>query len=113
MRIRTRCRGRMQGLIDSAQGQSYTFNAEATHLEGSRVNLFSVPAACKHGHTVLFEGTPENGRHGMYVSGTREWIPFIFHPVTGLWYVRVRRNREATYGTWVGTEVPGSGPAQS
>ncbi len=82
-------------------GIAIPFFTEATHLEGSRVSLFSVPTACKLGHTVLFEGDPTHGLHGMYANGSGAWIPFVHHPITGLWYLRVHQNPNAEYGSWL------------
>eukprot|EP00961_Rhodomonas_salina_P011033 147923-Rhodomonas_salina.1 len=101
--VQTKSRGRAQGILDGSSGQSYTFSGEGTHIQGSTVNLFSVPAAWRSGHSVLFESTAHGGRCGMYINGGKgetDWVPFVYYPVTGMWYIQIRKNPMVEYGTW-------------
>jgi hypothetical protein len=65
----------------------------AFSVPGSRVGLFSEVQAAFAGNTIIREGDPASGRHGILTppdkSGKRTFIPYHFSKRTLLWYIKI------------------------
>jgi hypothetical protein len=86
--------GQMLGYLQDEGGGRHGVNAVGTYLPGMFTSLFSVSRAAQLGHTVIHEGHPTTGRHGMTLAGTNAFVPFIWSPATRLWYLPFYRCAE-------------------
>lgn len=107
-RIQSKKRGIFQGLLGCFSGTELPFSGDGTHVPNSNTSLFSIPMAARNGHTIIFEGNPAAGRHGIKIAGTNEWVPFHWDPSTQLWWIRVKRDPNAAYGSTAPDVVPQS-----
>ena len=110
LNVHTQSRGNLQGYVTTGSGANLSVSTQATCVPSSSVSLFSVPQANAQGHSVYFEGSRDNGMHCLLLAGTGEWrdrwIPFVWDESTGLWWLQIRPDETAAYGTRRYEETP-------
>ena len=81
-----------------------SFSSFGLYVANSSVSLFSISQATMSGdNTVVHEGTPDSGKHGMYTKGG--FIPFHFCFETQLWWMPIlKRPADTTVCTLAGAE---------
>ena len=107
-KVQTKSKGMLRGVVRTATS-TMPIEAQASCVPEADVSLFSVPMASRQGHSVVFEGEPDSGRHGMYVKGTDVWIPFTWDEGTGLWWLQVDKDVDANYGSKLVNETNNKG----
>jgi len=66
------------------------FESIAFVVDDAVTALFSEVQCCFQGHTIIHEGHPVTGRHGILLK-SGEFIPYIFDIEEGTWLLKVRR----------------------
>ncbi len=88
--ITATAQGPLIAQVFDKNGQPQDIISWALYIPDSRVSLFSVVQALLAGNQVVHEGDPATGRHGLYIPSTRAFIPFIWDPEAGLFWIRLR-----------------------
>ena len=86
--------GLLLGYLHDDQGNMHGINTVATSVPNTSVSLWSVGRAVGAGHSVIHEGDPEHGRHGLVIKDTGAFIPFIWCPRSRLWWIRLSKSSD-------------------
>eukprot|EP00961_Rhodomonas_salina_P016173 217643-Rhodomonas_salina.1 len=86
--------GLFMGYFRYEDNQWHDFSSFGMFVENGAVSLFSISQATMSGeNTVVHEGKPDSGKHGMYTA-SGDFIPFQFCYETQLWWIPILRRRE-------------------
>lgn len=82
--------GPLLATMTDAAGRRRDILSWGLFIPDSRVSLFSVIQALLAGNHVVHEGNPATGRHGLFIPSANSFIPFIWCPTSGLFWIRLR-----------------------
>ena len=79
--------GPLLGRVTDSNARKSDILSWGMFIPTSRVSLFSVIQALLAGNTILHEGHPARGRHGLLLQDTSTFVPFVWCPQTGLFWL--------------------------
>mmetsp|Transcript_37012 Transcript_37012/g.87108 ORF Transcript_37012/g.87108 Transcript_37012/m.87108 type:complete len:548 (+) Transcript_37012:764-2407(+) len=91
---RTKSFGIFACRLEDSDGRTHELTSVSFQVRGAEIGLFSEVQACIAGNTIVHEGDPWTGKHGMYLKKSRTFIPYHWDERTHLWYIKVLPARE-------------------
>jgi hypothetical protein len=82
--------GPMLGKITDVKGRLHDILSWCMFVPTSRMSLFSVVQAVLAGNTVIHEGDPQRGKHGLFLRDKGTFIPFTWCPEAGLFWLPMK-----------------------
>eukprot|EP00961_Rhodomonas_salina_P075563 1013962-Rhodomonas_salina.1 len=82
------------GLCTDDTGKYYHLCSYGTYVPTAGASLLSVGQLIHHGNSIVHEGLPNTGKHGMYLRNRacdRQFIPFEWDEESNLWWVKFRK----------------------
>ena len=88
--VKATAHGPMLGKITDVKGNLHDILSWCMFVPTSRMSLFSVIQAVLAGNTVIHEGDPKHGKHGILLRDKGQFIPFTWCPEAGLFWLPMK-----------------------